>query len=129
VDHRFDQALIDFLIEKGETRGYSNYWVTYPLAFLSQEKLIFIPRLPYHLDFRYTERDDRYAAYNSMVAEADRVAYITTHHPELNAYLASAFKELDIKWEEIQIGDYHVFFNLSELVRPDEIGLGKTTRP
>jgi 4-amino-4-deoxy-L-arabinose transferase-like glycosyltransferase len=129
VDHRFDQALIDFLIEKGETRGYSNYWVTYPLAFLSQEKLIFIPRLPYHLDFRYTERDDRYPAYNSMVAEADRVAYITTHHPELNAYLASAFEELDIKWEEIQIGDYHVFFNLSELVRPDEIGLGKTTRP
>ena len=129
VDHRYDQALIDFLVEQGETRGYSNYWVTYPLAFLSQEQLIFIPRLPYHLDFRYTERDDRYPPYDQMVAQADRVAYITTLHPELNGYLASAFRDLAMDWDEIQIGDYHVFYNLSRLVRPEEIGLGRTTRP
>ncbi len=129
IDHRFDQALIDFLLENGETRGYGNYWVSYPLAFLSQERLIFVPQLPYHLDFRYTERDDRYPAYDSMVDAADRVAYITTNHPDLNAYLASAFQERAVDWDEIQIGDYHVFFNLSKLVRPADMGLGRTIHP
>ena len=129
VDHRFDQSLIDFLIANGEMRGYSNYWVAYPLAFLSQERLIYVPRLPYHLDFRYTERDDRYPAYDAILEEAGRAAFITTNHPELNAYLASKFQERGLDWEETQIGDYHVFYNLSQLVRPEEIGLGHTTQP
>ena len=64
-----------------------------------------------------------------MVAKADRVAYITTHHPDLNAYLASAFRARAMDWDEIQIGDYHVFYHLSQLVRPEEIGLGRTTQP
>jgi hypothetical protein len=56
VDTRASADLIAFLLEHGERRGYANYWVSYPLAFLSQEELIFTPRLPYHTDFRYTER-------------------------------------------------------------------------
>jgi 4-amino-4-deoxy-L-arabinose transferase-like glycosyltransferase len=40
VDQRRMPDLIDFLAAQGETRGYSNYWVTFPLAFLSQETLI-----------------------------------------------------------------------------------------
>ncbi len=91
--------------------------------------MIYVPRLPYHLDFRYTERDDRYPAYDAVLEEAGRAAYITTNHPELNAYLASKFQERGLDWEETQIGDYHVFYNLSQLVRPEEIGLGHTTQP
>jgi hypothetical protein len=129
IDHRYDEALIGFLLSEGETRGYSNYWVTYPLAFHSQEKLIFTPRLPYHLDFRYTERDDRYASYDELVAEAGRVAYITTNHPELNWYLRASFAALGVSWQEAQIGDYTIFYALSQPVRPPEIGLGVTTNP
>ena len=55
IDHSYDAALIDFLRQQGETRGYSNYWVAYPLAFLSSEELLFVPRLPYHTDLRYTD--------------------------------------------------------------------------
>ena len=128
IDHRYDPELINFLVANGEIRGYSNYWVSYPLAFLSDESLIYIPRLPYHQDFRYTERDDRYPAYDHTVAEADRVAYITTNNPALDAYLITAFQDHGILWEETQIGDYHVFYQLSELIRPEEIGLGQTTR-
>jgi hypothetical protein len=116
--------LIDFLHQQGEQRGYSNYWVAYPLGFLSQEELIFVPRLPYHQDFRYTERDDRYDPYDRWVAEAQRVAYITTNHPALDGRLRAAFAALGVTWKEAKIGDFQIFFALSQPVRPEQIGLG-----
>jgi 4-amino-4-deoxy-L-arabinose transferase-like glycosyltransferase len=128
VDHRYDQALIDFLNENGETRGYTNYWVSYPLAFRSDESLIFVPRLPYHQDFRYTPRDDRYAPYDEMVDKAGRVAYITTNHPDLDRFLQRSFADLGVTWEERQLGDFHIFYHLSGVVRPSEIGLGRTSQ-
>ncbi len=124
IDHRADSQLIRFLEDEGETRGYSNYWVTYPLAFQSSEKLIFIPRLPYHLDLRYTARDDRYAPYFQQVSQSDHVAYITTRSPDLDQYLVDEFERSGVTYQEKQIGDYHVYFHLSKPVRPEQIGLG-----
>lgn len=129
IDHRYDQELIRFLQEKGEFLGYSNYWVGYPLAFLSQEKLIYAPALPYHLDFRYTQRDDRYQPYREKVDASEKVAYITTHHPPLNEKLRQEMTERGITWQEIVIGDYCVFYQLSDRIHPEEIGLGITTIP
>jgi hypothetical protein len=127
IDHRYDEKLIDFLLENGELHGYSNYWVSYPLAFKSGEKIIFVPRLPYHQDYRFTDRDDRYEPYRLAVQESEKVAYITTNHPGLEEYLRGMFEELEITWQEQQIGDYRVFYSLSESVRPVDIGLGETT--
>jgi hypothetical protein len=127
VDHRYMSDLIEFLEQQGEMRGYTNYWVSYPMAFLSAENLIYVPKLPYHLDFRYTERDNRYSYYGELVAGADRVAYITTNHPALDQYLREQFSTLSVTWQEQEIGDYHVFYNLSQVVRPLDIGLGVTT--
>jgi len=121
VDHSSLEALVQFLQDQDETRGYTNYWVAYPLAFQSDEELIFIPRLPYHEDFRYTTRDDRYRPYDEIVAGAEKAAYITTHHPALDDYLREAFASQGATWEEEQIGDYLVFYNLSKLIRPEEI--------
>lgn len=129
IDHRFDQALMDFLQQEGESYGYGNYWVTYPLAFLSQESLIYVPALPYHPDFRYTQRDDRYAPYRARVASAPRVAYITTHHPQLDEKLRREFIARQITWQEKTIGDYRIFYRLSDLIQPQEMGLGITTDP
>lgn len=125
IDHRADQALIDFLRQEGETRGYTNYWVAYPLAFHSEEELIFVPRLPYHLDLRYTPRDDRYAPYTAAVEQSQRVAYITTRNPALDETLRTHFSGLGVDWQEKQIGDYHIYYRLSRAVRPQEIGLGE----
>jgi len=125
VDQRPMEDLVTFLKQQGENHGYTNYWVTYPLAFLSNEELIFTPRLPYHLDFRYTPRDDRYAPYRDQVAQAQRVAYITTRHPELDDYLRSQFQSLGVSWQEQAVSDFRVFYSLSRLVRPQEIGLGE----
>jgi 4-amino-4-deoxy-L-arabinose transferase-like glycosyltransferase len=123
IDHSFDQPLMEFLEEEGEYRGYSNYWVAYPLAFLSEEKLIYIPKLPYHEDFRYTPRDNRYDPYNQEVASSNRVAYITTNHEALDDELREALRELNVTWQERRFGNYLVYYALSAPVRPEELGL------
>lgn len=127
IDHNHDQTLIEFLEQIGAQRGYANYWVSYPLAFLSGERLIFVPKLPYHQDFRYTSRDNRYAPYDYEVAKSEQVAYITSNHPALDDYLRSSFSELELTWEEARVGDYQVFYRLSRVLVPEEIGLGITT--
>ena len=124
VDHRYMEELMTFLRGKGISRGYTNYWVAYPLAFQSKETLIFVPALPYHQDFRHTTRDNRYPPYNDLVRDADELAYITTHHPALNRYLREQFSSLGITWLETNIGDYQVFYALNRPIHPEEIGLG-----
>jgi 4-amino-4-deoxy-L-arabinose transferase-like glycosyltransferase len=124
VEQREMSALIAFMEAQGEFRGYTNYWVAYPLAFLSGEKLIYLPDLPYHTDFRYSRRDNRYAPFGEQVATSPRVAYITTNFPGLDKYLRDQFTGLSVRWEESQIGDFHVFYHLSRKIDPAEIGLG-----
>ena len=125
IDHVYDADLADFLTAQGETTGYTNYWVAYPLAFLTQETLIFSPGLPYHRDLRHTPRDDRIPAYTARVAAAPRTAYITTHNPTLDRELTAGFTRLGISWQEEHIGDYHVFYGLPRPLHPHELGLGK----
>ncbi len=129
IDHRNMDELIGFLEKEEIYRGYSNYWVSYPLSFLSREEIIFVPRLPYHEDFRYTARDDRYAPYSDLVLTAEKVAYITTNHETLNSYLRQQFKDRSITWREKGIGDFLVFYDLSKTIHPQDIGLGLTTTP
>jgi hypothetical protein len=124
IDHSYDQELIGFLRSQGEEFGYTNYWVAYPIAFLSNEDLVFVPRLPYHPDLRYTSRDDRYEPYQQSVAEAAQAAYITTNNPLLDDKLRTGFSRLGVEWYEIVIGDYQVYYGLSEKVEPGQIGLG-----
>ncbi len=120
IDHRYDNQLIQFLKDNNEVRGYANYWITYPIAFLSNEELIFTPRLPYHQDFRYTSRDDRYSPYDAMVAASGQVAIITAHFQALDDQIRRTLISEDITWKEKVIGDYRVFYNLSKPIRPGE---------
>jgi 4-amino-4-deoxy-L-arabinose transferase-like glycosyltransferase len=123
VDTESYDDLVAFLEAHGEYAGYSNYWVTYPLAFLSEERLIFVPRLPYHEDFRYTARDDRYAPYSAIVNAASRVAYITTNHPALNEVLRADLSSRGVAFTEADIGGFHIFYALSEKATPEMLGL------
>ncbi|MBI5052486.1 MAG: glycosyltransferase family 39 protein [Chloroflexi bacterium] len=123
VDQRAMPQLIQFLNEQGETRGYTNYWVEFPLAFLSREELIYESRLPYHEDFRHTPRDNRYVPYSLAVADSARAAYITTKHPALNGRIRDGLNRLGVKYSEKQIGDYTIFYALSRKVEPQELGL------
>lgn len=123
VDQSKLEELRDFLINKGEFRGYTNYWVAYPLNFISDEKIITIPALPYHQDFRYTSRDDRYRPYRQEILSSDKVFYITTNNPSLDIYLAEEFKINNIRYEYFEIGDYHIYYDLSALISPENLGL------
>lgn len=124
IDQRSLPELMAFLRATGETRGYTQYWVEYPLAFVSQDELIFVARLPYHADLRYSARDDRYAPYDALVAASPRAAYITAHQPGLDARLRAEFARLDVTFQEASFGDFHVFSGLSRKVTPAEMGWG-----
>jgi len=123
IDAGSYEELAAFLEMQGERAGYTNYWVAYPLAFLSEERLVFVPRLPYHEDFRYTARDDRYAPYDVLVGGSTRVAYITTNHPALDAVLRSGLSAQGVTFSETDVGGFHIFYGLSERVTPEMIGL------
>jgi len=120
-DNRHDQELISFLVANHETVGYSNYWVSFRLAFLSNEKIIFSPKLPYKSDMSYSQTDNRIPRYNQIADESPRAAYITTLHPKLNERLRVSFMGKRITWQEADIGPYHVFYDISEKVRPDQL--------
>ena len=124
IDHRYDEELINFLEINDERIGYTNYWVAYPLAFRSDEKIIFVPELPYHQDFRYTSRDNRYPVYSGIVLNSEKAAFITTNHPQLDARIRNGLYQNKITWKEKKIGDYLVFYNLSGRVFPDDLDLG-----
>lgn len=129
IDMRVLPELMAFLREQGETRGYSNYWVSYPLAFESGEELIFAPLLPYHLDFRYTPRDNRYPAYADLANASPRAAYITSKHPALDQHLRESLSALEIGFQERQMGDFRIFYGLTRKVTPAELGLGSECCP
>jgi 4-amino-4-deoxy-L-arabinose transferase-like glycosyltransferase len=124
VDMRDLPLLAGFLEQEGETRGYTDYWVEYPLAFLSQEKLLFVARLPYHLDLRYSPRDNRYPPYDDQVRSSAKVAFVTTKNPPLDAVLRTRFDTLGVSYQEKRIGDFEVFYHLSAAVAPADLGLG-----
>ena len=121
LDQRDLPKVIDFLRAHGETRGYTNYWVSFPLAFLSHEEIIFTARLPYHQDLRYTPRDDRYPPYDGLVEASKHVAFITTNNPALDERLAATFAARGVRYQLEQIGDFHIYYNLSAPLRPEEI--------
>jgi 4-amino-4-deoxy-L-arabinose transferase-like glycosyltransferase len=123
VDHRYDAELMDFLRAHDGTRGYANYWVAYPIAFLSSEEVVLVPRLPYKADLRYTPRDDRYAPYGERVEASPTATYVTTNHPALDGLLREEFAALGVDFQEVQIGSYHVFYDLSRKVIPGELAL------
>jgi 4-amino-4-deoxy-L-arabinose transferase-like glycosyltransferase len=123
IDDRALPDVILFLREHGETRGYTNYWISFPLAFRSQEELIFTARLPYHEDLRYTLRDDRYPPYDQTVTSSSRVAFITARNPLLDVRLTEAFHRKQISFRTEQVGDYIIYYGLSQVVQPEELDL------
>jgi 4-amino-4-deoxy-L-arabinose transferase-like glycosyltransferase len=125
-DNNHDAELMAFLREHDELRGYANYWVSFRIAFLSNEQIIYTPRLPNKADLSYTLVDNRYPIYDQWVASSTKVAYITSKHPQLDALIRQGFNSLKVHYLETQIGDYHIFYDLARAVRPQEIGLGST---
>jgi 4-amino-4-deoxy-L-arabinose transferase-like glycosyltransferase len=121
-DNRSDSALISFLLDHGGARGYSNYWVTYRIAFESGERVILAARLPFKEDLVYSPRDAGYAPYNQAADDSPKVVYVTSQHPQLDALLRERFADQGVTFRETQIGPYRVFYDLSRKATPEELG-------
>jgi 4-amino-4-deoxy-L-arabinose transferase-like glycosyltransferase len=122
--NKHDWALIDFLEEKREYRGYSNYWVAFKLNFLSDEEIILAPQLPYKTDLSYVPVDDRYPAYSLQVDQSlEPPFYVTSNQPDLDEKLRKALKARQIGYQESVIGTYRVYCDLSNSVSPEDLGL------
>ncbi len=118
-----DQAVIDFLLAHHGTRGYGTYWVTFRLAFASQERVILDAWLPYKSDLSYSSADRRYPPYTALVEAAPNPVYVTAHIPQIDAIIAEKFSQARITYKEQSIGPYTVFYDLSQPVAPDTLGL------
>jgi len=123
-DNTHDDELVTFLLENNVTRGYSNYFVAFRIAFLSQEEIVLSSQLPYKPDLSYNPADDRYPPYPAEVDRAEQVVYITSIHPTLDALLAERLAAAGVGFAEKQIGPYHIFYDLTRKVTPHELGFG-----
>ena len=121
-DNRSDAALISFLLDHAGARGYSNYWVTYRIAFESDERVVLAAQLPFKEDLVYSPRDAGYAPYTLAAGASSTAVYVTSQHPRLDALLRERFAARSVTFQETQIGPYHVFYALSRKVTPEELG-------
>jgi len=117
-----DQELIDFVTAHGG-RGYSHHWISYKIAFLSDEQVILSSLLPYRPDLYWNPLDDRYAPYVAAVEASSERVFVTHREPNLEAYLQDAFSVRGITYRTHDIGPYRVYYDLARVITPDEIGL------
>ena len=119
-----DQDLIAFLKENGGTRGYTNYWISFKLAFLSDEEVILDAALPYKASLQVVDPVGRYPGYDDEVAHAASVVYVTGNQPELDVVLRERLREHEITYREHEVGPYRVFYDLSASTTPASLGIG-----
>jgi 4-amino-4-deoxy-L-arabinose transferase-like glycosyltransferase len=118
VPNDHDAELIAFLDEQRICNGYTNYWVAFRIAFLSGERMQFSSALPYKTSLDYNPADNRYPPYVEATEQAERIAYITTNLPELDARLEADWAEQGITYQETHIGAFHVYYGFEPGVRP-----------
>lgn len=121
-----DQTLIGFLESQGYHYGYTSYWVSYKLSFLTHERLIFDTSLPYDAQ-GYRLNNNRYEPYQEQVAKAEQIVWITQQLPELDRAIERLFQTAQIEYQTIQIGPYRVYYEFSERVIPSDFGLDDPT--
>ncbi len=118
-----DQAVIDFLNSHYIRYGYSTYWASYRLDFLSHEAVILTPELPWRASLYYVQSDERYLPYKTLVDQADSPALLTANLPNLDTIIAERLDAAGIHYSRQALGPYTVFYDLSRKVNPADLGL------
>ena len=122
-DRTSDAALIDFLLDHDLHYGYSNRHTHFRIDFLSDERVLLLPRLSSRsgLCINLDGRGDRYPAYTEQVEGSPVVFYVTTAQPYLDELLRDRYADLGITYKEEEMGPYRVFYDLSSRVSPGEM--------
>jgi 4-amino-4-deoxy-L-arabinose transferase-like glycosyltransferase len=122
--NKYDQALINFVAAQGG-RGYSHHWISYKIAFLSDEQVILSALLPYYPPGpgpTWNNLPERYPPYQAAVEASPQRVYVTHREPHLESYLQQAFVERRVTYQIEDIGPYRVYYDFSAVVTPQEIG-------
>ncbi len=122
VGNGYDEDLIQFLLDNDMPYGYSQHWVSFKIAFLSQERVILAPLLPYQSAGHDLDRADRYPPYTALAESAANPVYVTSNQPWLDTLLRQRFGAQGITFAETAIGPYHIFHHLSRPVSPKALG-------
>lgn len=124
VGNAHDEELIHFLRSNNMPYGYSHHWVSFKIAFLSQEQVILTPLLPYQIAPDHDlDRADRYPPYTALAESAANPVYVTSNQPWLDDLLTLRLMERGVTYEEAKIGPYHVFYHLSQPMSPEALRL------
>lgn len=117
-----DAALIAFLDEHGLYHGYTNYWISFRLAFLSGDRMQYSAVLPYKTDLSYTRFDNRYAPYVAATENAppEQIAYITANVAAVKDALEARFAAQDVTYQYVQVGVYHIYYDFAPSVPPPQ---------
>jgi 4-amino-4-deoxy-L-arabinose transferase-like glycosyltransferase len=108
-----DDELIAFLAEQQLYNGYTNYWISFRLAFLSAERMQYSAALPYKPDLSYTPLDERYPPYRAAVDAAERITYITANVPEIDQELETVFAEANVNYATAEVGPYRIYYDFT----------------
>jgi hypothetical protein len=108
-----DAALIAFLTDNDLYHGYTNYWISFRLAFLSGETLRYSASLPYKPDLSYTPLDERYPPYRAASDAAARIAYVTANIDEVRWRLETMFEDARVSYQRAQVGVYWVYYDFA----------------
>ncbi len=107
-----DAELVAFLEAQDLTRGYSTYWLTFRLAYLSDERLQYSATLPNKTDLSYNPTDNRHAPYVEAVRQAEQVAIITTDRlPHFEGILQAKLDAYTYSMHEV--GIYNVYYDFT----------------
>ncbi|MDX2140617.1 MAG: glycosyltransferase family 39 protein [Chloroflexota bacterium] len=106
-----DAALIAWLNENDIQHGYTTYWISFRLAFLSAERIQLSAALPDKSDLAYTPAFERYALYRTATDAAQNIAYITANIPELEGALEAWFVDSGTRYQVAQVGIYRIYYD------------------
>jgi len=99
-----EQELISFLMKKNLVYGYADYWLSYRLTFLSDERVIIAPlRLG----------NDRYPRYREMIERAPSVCLILTDRRELAKWKGKIFRRED-KYRTKNVGPFLILYGVRQ---------------
>ena len=107
--------LIAFLNEKGITRAYANYWISYPITFISKENIIVAP---------YKSRD-RYPRYTKILREESTPSYIfrlynREDRSDINQLERSGKLHPSAAYKKERVGDYIIYYVSKSITQDKE---------
>ena len=99
--NNYHNQLITFLNEREITRAYANYWISYPVTFISKESIIVAP---------YKSKD-RYPRYTEILREEKTPSYIFYSYDTKMGQLEKG-GELDssASYKKERVGPYIVYY-------------------